>query len=543
LDSPLGFDLDVLKRKLRKHGAYLVITSGTQVGRNRSLACAVLAWQPPDPVAVFDERLPDSAVAMSDSQLCRVRQRLAEVRHPGAVLAVLRRVHGGAKNADDALDVLGDADKEWVRGWFDRKPGPNPRELLSAAALVFLDRSPESEFQARLSRLVELASMRIPGGHPGPPAGTENGVHEWFPQHESTGDVGLHEVVRELAAEDRSPGDRIRTFRSPRYRELVIAELVARYGFELWDPLRSWANELAAEPPSMTQVRLALGMAEYARHAPSDVWNSFLDPWADGILGERLSAAFLLAWMCIDDSLAATALQIVVGWTDGAGTRRAVTAAMALGSELGIRYQPEALSWLWYLVQRNEAVSHAAQISLGNLLCAAVRDPASATTVLRFLNGGLRQLLEHGAGRPEYGTFTDHVRKATSAVMAVLTTRPEGSSESMTAVILRTLPANARVLGQLWAEVLRSWPHRTVAIDELRDALEAMRDDDDALAAIQEFGASVRAKLSDQESRLLRRDLGHALHGPGTTASPELISALLAALQQRTTRRPHPAAT
>lgn len=526
--SPLGFDIDVLKRQLRRQGTYLVITAGTQAGRNRFLAEVAVAWQPPDLVAVFEQRLPTTGVALSEADMRRITDRLVGLCQPSDVVAVLRRLPEGV---DAALDVLGDTDRERVRTWFDRKP--DPRELLSLAALSFLNEVPESIFQSRLARLVELAGVR----HLGTASESEpGGFSTPFPQHEPLADGGLDEVAAEQEADNRLMGDRRRRFRSARYHQLVMAELCGRYGFELWQPVRLWLNELATEPPSVIQVSLALGMALYAQHAPSDVESAFLDVWSNGLMSERLSAAYLLSWMCIDDALAATALRIAVRWTRNAGTRRAATAAMAFGSELGIRYQPEALSWLWYLVLRNEAVSRTARTSLGDLFRASVDDPASATTVLRYLNGALRQLLHQGAGRPEHGSFTDHLRKATSAVFAVLSTRPHGSAESMTAIVLRTLPANAPVLGQLWAEVLRSWRHRNNAIDELRAVLDTMLGDEESLRAVRTFGAAVRAHLSDEESRLLRRDLGHVLSRPDSTAPRALISALLTTLEHGSAR-------
>jgi hypothetical protein len=167
----------------------------------------------------------------------------------------------------------------------------------------------------------------------------------------------------------------------------------------------------------------------------------------------------------------------------------------------------------------------------------ALDDATGTTTILRYLDRALRQLITDGVNRPEHGTYTSHVRKATLTVLTALTATQGNSTDSTTAVILRTRPENAEVLGRLWAEVLRSWPHRTDAIDGLRAVFDAMRSDESSLDVVRQFGAAVRDQLTDLECDLLHRDLGHALNNADTVVSPLVRTALLAALERRVAAR------
>jgi hypothetical protein len=522
------FDVDLLQRKLRQADAFLLITTGMEVLSCESLSGFAVRWAPPDPMAIFEELLPTVDVSLDEAQRAAALERIGRLRRPSDVTAVVARLGQGV---DAAFEVLDDVDKIRVADWFGNKP--DARALLSLAAVCFLSGTPESVFQQHLSRLVQIVEQHNPGATASSAhnAGDDAGDRIAFPQRGATTDDSLDEVTRETYDGDVGSTDRCRRFKSARYREFAVAELANRYGFELWGPLREWINELAVQPASPTQVRLALGMALYARHSPNDVEYSFLETWADGGLSERLTAAYLLSWMCVDKALAASALRSAVNWVRNAGQRRAATAALAFGGELGMRFPSEALSWLWYLAMRGEAVSRVARSSMGELCCAAADDPESVATVLNYLSAALRRLIDDGSGRPEHGRFSSHLRKATSTVYEVLTARPLGSAESVTALILRTLPDNAECLGQLWSEVLRSWSHRSDAIDELIRMLDVMRTDDTSKRVIGKFGTAVRARLTSEEIRLLRDDMDHRLANSETQAAP-LASVLLAALER-----------
>lgn len=521
------FDMDRLRRKLVNAGAYLVVT-GYLGTRDRHVDDLVVEWAPPDPAEVFDDRWKVSKVTLDPAQLERVRDRVRKVQQPRDVVALVERLTDGV---DIALDTLGEVERSRVTRWFDEEH--STREVLSVAALAFLHGIPELEFQDMLARLANLYETPVnssaeSANHP------SIAVLQQYPSN-AADERTLDVMVRSLSG-STGVGDRRRVFKSIHYRERVITELTERYGFELWVPLRQWIAEAAALPSSETRLQLALGVALMCRHAPDEV-ERCLEQWANGLAAERLTAAYALSWMCVDDLLSAVALRIAARWTSNAGARRAATAAMAFGGELGIRYQSEALSWLWHLALRGEPVSTIARESIALLLCAAVVDPDSATTVLLFLCSALRDTLGRGVNGRTNGQHHFRVRrKALFVVLTVLSIRTDDSAQPMAAVILRTLPARTQRLGELWAEVLRSAPHRGAAIDSLRDTLDALAGDDNGREAVRALGEAVRTYISDEECRLLHRDLTTALAARGPTTSPRpLVTALLEAL--RSTQR------
>ncbi|HEX4703757.1 MAG TPA: hypothetical protein VH352_16625, partial [Pseudonocardiaceae bacterium] len=355
------FDVDQLRRALERprHGAYLVLTCQLRPAQRQQLADVIVDWTPPPPVAVFDAHIRCAGIELAPDQGALMRERIVDLRRPRDVVAVAERAGQGV---DAAFAVLGEADHQQVVDWFDRKPEPRP--LLSVAALCFLDRTPDLLFQNLLSRLVVRVNEHaaIDSVTRTPTATAAGGA---FPQQASS-ELALDTVV--IGGSGDTGGHRIRTFASPHHHERVIAELVRQYGFELWEPMRIWIDEVAALPSSPIQVPLAFGVALLGRHAPDEV-ESFLEEWSNGLAPQRLTAAYILSWMCLDDTLAAMALRIAQRWTSGAGTRRAATAAMAFAGELGIRYQNEALNKLWHLALRVVAVSDGAAAALGVLLC------------------------------------------------------------------------------------------------------------------------------------------------------------------------------
>ncbi|MBV9012032.1 MAG: hypothetical protein JO272_08270 [Pseudonocardiales bacterium] len=520
------FDTDQLRRKLMESGAYLVVV-GNFGPRDRHLGSLVVDWVRPDPVEVFDARLRVSAAALEPAERDRAYERVRKLPQLRDVVAFAERILAGTE-VDTAFQALDAAEEKQVTAWFDGKHAT--REILSVTALAFLYRIPELEFQNMLARLVELYEAPAEGI---PRQTNRASITDVLPQ--CSGNVAderalaLDEMVR--VSGDAGVGERRRRFKSDHYREQVITELTERYGFELWVPLRKWITEAAKLPSAEARQQLALGVALMCRHAPDEVeW--LLEQWADGLATERLTATYVLSWMCVPNLLLdAVALQITVRWTVNKGARRATTAAMAFGGALGIRYQSEVLRQLWHLVLRAESVSKTAGEAMAVLLRAAVADPEGDATVVDFLCSELRRLLEQHVGGRATDPLYRRIRKALSAVLTVLSVFPDDrSAEPMTAVILRTWPAATPQLGKLWAEVLRSAPHRRTAIDALRDTLNALAGDGSSRNAVRALGEAVRTHLSDEDCRILHRNLATAL-AECATASPLLATTLLDALR------------
>lgn len=521
------FDVDQLRRALDKPdgGAYLVLTCQLSQAERRLLDDVIVDWMAPAPLDVFDARLGPAGTTLDPDEDARLRERISGLHRPRDVVAVAERAGQGV---DGAFAVLGEADRRQVAEWFEGAPAP--RSLLSTAALCFLDGSPDQLFQSLLNRLVVLVNEHatVDSVTRSATASAPDGA---FPRQDA-GSSTLETIMLDRGGDNDQDGggNRVRTFASPHFREHTIAELVSGYGFELWEPMRAWIDEVAGLPPSSVQVRLAFGVALLARHAPDLVERRFLEQWANGLAAQRLTAAYVLSWMCLDDALAGMALRIAQRWTSGAGARRAATAAMAFAGELGVRYQSEALNKLWHLTLRVAAVSNSAATALSVLLWSAVDDAATAKTVLKFLRSALRALIDDAVGVPANGDYFRQVDKALSAIRRMLCGRSAGAGESVTATILRTLPNCMGLLGELWAEVLRSARHRNLAVEELCQVLAAARDDADGLRLIAEFGTSIRSHLSPEENRLLRRQVAVAWERHGKPPSGVQVTELLKAL-------------
>jgi hypothetical protein len=516
------FELDRLCAKLRRTKAYLVVTT-TRAGLQKYAEDVVIDYSPPDAMAVFDARLPETGVELSEPELERIREHVRTLWHPRDVVRLVDRLPEGV---DAALSALGETGRKKVAEWFDSEP--KPLEVLTLTALAFQHGLPEQEFQRSLARLVTLYrenSLEV-GGPTSVLAGDGP-----LTQHRS-GQSSEHSLDRIVRDRSKSGGSRRREFASAHYRDRVIAEISDRYGFELSIPLQAWLDETAATPSRDARLQLAVGVALLARHSPDEV-DSYLDKWSTGLAAERLTASAVLSMMAVDDELAPMAWRTALSWADGVGARRAAVAAMALGGPLGIRYLWEALNELWSLALRSEDVSMFARTAIALLLYSTEVNPDSGTTVLRFLRTALDALLDS----EEPGRWHHRqVRKAFRVVLMVLTIKPDRSSELMTTVVLRLLPAETSRVGSLWADVLRSAPHRGEAILGLCLILETLSADETHVDAVSRLGSAIGYHLSIEENRLLYRDLA------GTLADSEraelaqpLVSALLAALRKTTT--------
>ncbi|QYC45354.1 hypothetical protein Nocox_39020 [Nonomuraea coxensis DSM 45129] len=290
-------ELAGLARKLAELGSYLVITRD---GAPSRAVEAEQPWAAPDPRELFDLCVSTYRLraGVAPDTLVKARHRAAELPTPAQVV---RLAAGLAPDGEQAGAVRA---AEEVAAWFDTKPAM--REVLAAAALAFTAPLPEAVFEARLARLDPIWQAH----ENGPP--TPSGPHPLISR--AGGQAG---------------------FPTPEHRGQVLAELAARYGFWLWQPLRAWVRSLAAEEPEV-RGRAAEGVAALAAYALKEARAEFLEVWAAGTAGERLAAAEALSSMCARDTLAPEALRLALDWA--ADPARAVTAAVALGGDLALRY-------------------------------------------------------------------------------------------------------------------------------------------------------------------------------------------------------------
>ncbi|MEV4802501.1 hypothetical protein AB0K18_20990 [Nonomuraea sp. NPDC049421] len=308
-------ELVELARKLAELGSYLVVTRS---GAPSAAVEVELAWAAPDPGELYDLCLSafDLRAGLSRAELTRGRDLALRLPTPAEVVRLAARLARGEPPADE------------VATWFDTKPAMG--EVLGVAALAFAHRLSERAFDAQLARLERLCGDTARRPLAGPLVGVVDGL------------VG---------------------FRAPQQRGQVLAELVGRYGFWLWQPLRDWVRSLPGQGAAV-QVRAAAGLALLARHSGREVRQEFLEVWALGSAAEQVGAANVLSYMCGDDTLAPEALRIVLEWSADPRDPRATVAAVALGGGLAVRYPDDCARHLRRLESSGGPVASVAAQSL-----------------------------------------------------------------------------------------------------------------------------------------------------------------------------------
>ncbi|TMR89401.1 hypothetical protein [Nonomuraea basaltis] len=336
-----------LARKLAELGSFLVIT------RNGAPSQAVEVerpWAPPDPGELFDLCLStfDRRADLSPEALGQARDRALTLPTPARVVRLATRLVRGEEPAG-----------EEVAAWFDTKPPM--RGVLAAAALAFVHPLPEPAFEEQLARLDRIWQ-----------------AHERGPYAPS----GPHPLIA-------SSGGLV-AFRAPHHREQVLAELVARYGFWLWQPLREWVRSLAGQGLDV-RVRAAEGVAALAAYALKETQQELLDVWARGSGAERLAAADALSFMCADDTLAPEALRLALAWAEDPAHVSATAAAVALGGGLSVRYPADSVKGLWRLASGGGPAATVAGQSLELLLRQADGRDDAQSRIVTTLAASLRQ--------------------------------------------------------------------------------------------------------------------------------------------------------
>ncbi|MGN9787856.1 hypothetical protein ACTMTF_40980 [Nonomuraea sp. ZG12] len=511
------FELETLARKVAEAGAYLVITVRAMKGR-RPFDKVQVDWEPPNPGALFDARL--AGVAPPEHEwdaLARLRLHAEKLVAPGPVTTLAERV---AQGTETPSRILADVEDEVVAGWFGREDLKRA-DVLAVCAVAFAHGAPERVFEQLLADLVATWDQ----------FGTDKGLDvrrqddERLPQTRALWSGG-HPLINVVVDTDAGfGGERRVVFRGEHYRAQVIAALARHYGYELWQPLRQWIRGLA-DADIEVQFQAAVGVALLVRADPAEVKESFLDEWAAGRMFERLAAANVLALLSMEDDFAPIALDLALSWVRDAGQERAMTAAIAFGNGIWIRYPTDALKWLWFLALRGVRVSVVARRSLMLLFRQAAEhgEAVAALTLLAQLAG---EEVDGAVG-------TRRTRTALAAVTDILTaTCLSDPGVPLPTQLLSTHPESAAPLGVLWAGCLASNHHRVAAVRALKISLTALRGRAETIAAVAALGAAVWRTLPPEWHPIVERDLRRALSGPddGTAALParDLVNALLAA--------------
>jgi hypothetical protein len=516
------FEAAGLADKLRQAGAYLALTATPVAVSSRALPRYCVRWTQPDLGRLFDKGVRGAAIAPEHLESARLRA--ARLRTPQEVANLVRRL---VNDPQGAASVLHDAASNQVTSWFEGKPVK--REVLAVAALTFLHGLPERVFEGHLARLLELAEE---AGTPEPAAVPD--LDRELVQRR-IGFTRKHELVtvqRATVVGCVGPvNERVVVFRSPQHRGHVIVELYDKYGYELWEPLRRWLYEIAVSASPEVRVELAFGLALLARTAFGEVAD-VIDQWAGSeMAAARLTAASTLWWMCVEDPLLPAALQTAMRWVHNRGQLRAITAAIAFGGDLGLRYQSDALRWLWFLARRAERIGAVARQSIAYLFSSAVADSGSCRAVLTVAGRELRQAV---ASETDERTM----RAVRQAVVAMLGASDGQTDEPVVVSLVREQPDNLPALGALWADVLGSAPHRREAFEILVRCLSALGPEHREHVRL--LGDAVLSGLPELHQQILRRDLTHAASQAARAGRPshDLVSALLG-LQIRSTE-PNP---
>jgi hypothetical protein len=290
---------------------------------------------------------------------------------------------------------------------------------------------------------------------------------------------------------------------------LILSALDRRYGSELWTPIRTWLRRCPGKGLDFDSERaLGRGMAALLA-VDRRLVHEVLDDWAAGPMPDRFAAAATVSALCTEDGTAPRALRTAIAWSTS--RERRITAVLAFGQELSVRYPVEALSRLWHLTLRDQRVALYARMQLA--LCArnASRDPGRLRLAVSVLFRQLEHLLAEYADDPQR-----RLRGARTVAQA-LGYRPNKQIPPLTLRIVRLGSDPSARLGRMWAEVLRCWDLRADALDELRDTSEWLADDRES-AAFVPLTEAIRANVSPPEWEWLCRDGGIPAWTAPTTA-------------------------
>jgi hypothetical protein len=491
--SVATFDLEQLAARLAEADAYLAITFENSSRLQVLLATICVPWSMPEPTALLEHCAREVLeLRLSDDESERLRVRAAEIRSPRLVI---RLAETAVSDIATALAEVKEAENSTVTAWFTADL--ERWKVWAVTALTFLSGVRERKFERLLAALTDIGGIDS--------ARPDDDEHkdeldddQPFPQSRwaLAKEAGLEEFLaeRDLAAPVGS--EHRPAFRTKAHRLHFMTELNLRFGDELWTPVRDWLFMLADQPFGEAQVAAGYGLALLARRALPEVEAAYLTPWAAGNLRQRLMAVNVLWAMAEDDLCAPVALRIAVGWVRNRGQERAITVALAFGGPLGERYPSEAMRWLWVLARRGERIRPVANTAIGQLFAVEAQADLEKGAVIRFVLQKIRSVLAADAAARER-------RAALAVVNAVLGVTQIGSEAPVVASVLRTRPADFRPLGELWAAVLNSVPHRQAAITALHDTLAALTDGVNSLQLAARLGAMILPRLTARSFEIL----------------------------------------
>lgn len=443
-DVALGALIEKIKAA---EGAHLVVTSE----RPMSSMVPQFCWERPSVESILAAHgVLEAGLAPSDlheyslDDLVRYARNLASGMDPG--------------KSRDNLDL---ALRRTVEDWFES--GPEPRDLLEATALVFLDGLPEGVFEPLRDR---LAVAVVPA--PQPDVEEPIRPEALQPNRKRSKDSLVATPRRVAETGDAIPGQTRRCveFRCQGYRTHVAAELCERYPRRFWEYLFDWLNEIIDGPDPEVRIRIAHGLALLARYDFDSVRTHVLQPWAAGRRGWRAWTATrdVLSFMCVNDTAAPLAWRTAIRWSRSRDELRRCAAAFAFSGIVGALCPRDALRQLWALSERPETADSAATAI--TLLYVTLDNAAGdGMIVLRNLVAQLRKLRRGNA---------DAFKRIVAVAIDLLQVR--SGERHVAARYLTERPEDVELFAELLALLLVYRPKRTAAFSVTFDLLEGLEE-------------------------------------------------------------------
>ena len=475
------FDWRRVRDTVREHDAHLVVTTVHPVDGAVVESVRHVSWHLPDLTAVLRVRLARAGCAEDTVERAAALMpggcRIAEVAAAAGRIAC-----GGAP--EEVWQDYGSSAAQPVREWFLKER--TPQEWAEVTTLAFVNGAGYRDFETCQERL-------------------EGWVTPAFPEpvtEEEQSAAARRAVDRRLslsrnalvAVEERKNGALTRTalvFPHPQYRQWALEELWTKRSTPYWNGVRDWLTELVAAQPGLgLQLSVAQGLALLARPAFDEVADNYLHPWAGGTAGPagQSTATLVLQCMCLDESLAATALGLARGWARSYDPALRSTAAAAFSGALGVRFPTDAVTHLLRLIVRRGGQPVDAAFALAGLVAVLAECGQDTGAVLRPLAYRLRQQRETLTGQPKENLL--------GAAMTVLRARDARTGRLVCAALLERDDRQTTTIGQVWAGVLDNLPRRGRALAALFATLRelpAVSEHPERLA--ERFGHAVGAAL------------------------------------------------
>jgi len=475
------FHWNAVRGAVRSAKAFLVITTS-----DAAKYVKAVPWHRPDLDRILRAVLSDDA----DGLPAEFRHRIPEDWTPTDIVALGHRMRAKA-SPEEALGVFDLTATAEVEEWFREEH--EWADFVEIAALSFAGSASPRAFE---SMVVDL----------------ENATEGFLPSTERSDEEKERAVARALSRrrrrnplimEERVTQRGIRrqilVFKSASHRRQVLHALWRTQAVPFWDGVQDWVFDLIADgdldEDQLIQVAQALVLL--AEENVEETIDSYLIPLAAGEAGEAGldCASLVLRLMSLEDALAPTALQVVVGWASGSLWERLI-GAEALMTELGVRYPAEAAKRLWQLIAQDDLLKHVAFETPGVLLQLMLDLDGDPMPVLELLAAQLDRL-----GKPRVAMRT--VDLVLTTTLHLLTLKDDRNGRLVSFDFLLKKPETAEQFGRLWAGVLRNLRYRTKALGAIWDGMLAAQDRD-ALAAA--FTGALTAVLTPAEQNRFLSD-------------------------------------